>query len=265
MYPKIFELGPITLHSYGLLLALAFLSGTALLARLASRDEVPVGRAWDLAFVIILSALLGAKLLMIADNLSYYLEQPSRFVGLEFWQAGGAYFGGLIGAVAGSYWYISRSCDLSFWVMADAAAPAIALGQSIGRLGCFAAGCDYGTSSGLPWAVTFTSDYAHQNVGVPLNVSIHPVQLYESAGAFVLFLLLLRLHAPRGFQGQIFATYLMGYGVLRFVNEFFRGDRGQGLFFDGNISLHQLIAVALVVAALLVFYFGRSKSSLGRA
>ena len=149
--------------------------------------------------------------------------------------------------------------------MADAAAPAIALGQSIGRLGCFAAGCDYGTSSGLPWAVTFTSDYAYQNIGLPLNVSLHPVQLYESAGAFFLFLLLLRLHASRGFQGQIFATYLMGYGVLRFVNEFFRGDRDRGLLFDGNISVHQLIAAALVVAALLVFYFGRSKSSLGRA
>ncbi len=261
MYPKILELGPVTLHSYGLLLALAFLSGTALLARLASRDDVPSSRAWDLAFVIILSALLGAKLLMVADNLDYYLELPSRFVNLEFWQAGGAYFGGLIGAVAGSYWYIRRSPDLSFGIMADAAAPAIALGQAIGRLGCFGAGCDYGTPSERPWAVTFTSDYAHQNVGVPLGVSLHPVQLYESAGAFVLFLLLLGLHGRRRFRGQVFATYLMGYGVLRFMTEFFRGDRDSGLLFDGHISVHQLIALSLVIVALIVFYSSRSPSS----
>ncbi len=261
MYPKILELGPITLHSYGLLLALAFLSATALLARLAAREQVPASRSWDLAFVVILSSLLGAKLLMVLTNFSYYVSQPSRFVSLEFWQAGGAYFGGLIGAILGSYWYISRSSDLEFPVMADAAAPAIALGQTIGRLGCFGAGCDYGKPTSLPWGVTFTSEYASQNVGVPLNVTLHPTQLYESVGALLLFFLLLWIHGHRRFAGQVFAVYLMGYGLLRFANEFFRGDRGRGLLFDGQVSVHQLIAVGLILAALLVLYSARKKSN----
>ncbi len=209
MYPKILELGPITLHSYGLLLALAFLSATALVARLADREQVPRSRAWDLAFVVILSALVGAKLLMVLNNFDYYFSQPSRFVSLGFWQAGGAYFGGLIGATVGSYWYISRSSDLNFAVMADAAAPAIALGQTIGRLGCFGAGCDYGKPTSQPWGVTFTSEYANQNVGVPLNVTLHPTQLYESVGSFLLLLILLWIHTRRRFKGQVFASYLM--------------------------------------------------------
>ncbi len=262
MYPKILELGPVTLHSYGLLLAFAFLSATALLGRLAAREQVPRSRAWDLAFVVILSSLLGAKLLMVLDNFDYYISQPSRFMSLEFWQAGGAYFGGLMGAILGSYWYISRSSDLNFAVMADAAAPAIALGQTIGRLGCFGAGCDYGKPTSQPWGVTFTSEYANQNVGVPLNIALHPTQLYESIGAFLLFFILLRIHARRRFKGQVFATYLMGYGLLRFANEFFRGDRVRGLLFEGQVSTHQLIAVGLVLAALIIFYSARKRSNL---
>ena len=265
MYPKILELGPITLHSYGLLLALAFLAATALLARLAVRAQVPASRAWDLAFVVILSSLVGAKLLMVLNNFNYYLSQPSRLVSLEFLQAGGAYFGGLIGAILGSYWYISRSSDLEFPVMADAAAPAIALGQTIGRLGCFGAGCDYGKPTSQPWGVTFTSEYANQNVGVPLNVTLHPTQLYESAGALLLFFILLWTHGRRHFAGQVFATYLMGYGLLRFVNEFFRGDRDRGLLLDGQVSVHQLIAIGLILAALIIFYSARKKSNPQRA
>ena len=258
MYPKIIELGPITLHSYGLLLALAFLSATALLAGLGERDKIPRNRAWDLGFVVIISALLGAKVLMVLTNLEYYAAQPSRFLSLGFWQAGGAYFGGLIGAVAGSYWYMSRSSDMHFWPVADAAAPSIALGQAIGRLGCFGAGCDYGKPSDLPWAVTFTSDYAHQNVGVPLNVALHPAQLYESFATLLLFVILYRIHAVRRFKGQVFACYLIGYGLIRFVNEFFRGDMDRGLLFGGQVSLHQLISIGLIVAAAAIFFHNRA-------
>jgi len=265
LYPKIIELGPLTLHTYGLLLALAFFSGAVILSRLVVREGLQASRAWDFAFVVIISALVGAKIFMVGSNLSYYLEHPSHFVSLGFWQAGGAYFGGLIGAIAFSYWYISRSSDLSFWVMADASGPAVALGQSIGRLGCFGAGCDYGKVTEQPWAVIFTSDYAHQKVGVPLNVSLHPVQLYESVGTFFLFLFLMWMHARRRFTGQVFAAYLIGYGVLRFFNEYFRGDRGRGILLDGAISVHQLIALTLVVISLVVIYLGKSKSSYGRA
>lgn len=249
MYPKIIELGPITLHTYGLLLALAFLAAISLLVRQAESDEVPKNKIWDLGFIVIISALLGAKLLMVLTNFDYYTSQPSQLLSLGFWRSGGAYFGGLLGAIIGSYWYISRTLEMQFWTIADAAAPAIALGQAIGRLGCFGAGCDYGKPSDLPWAVTFTDEYASQNVGVPLDISLHPTQLYESFATLLLCLMLYKIHRSHRFRGQVFAYYMIGYGLIRFSNEFFRGDVGRGLFFDGQVSIHQLISIGLMLVA----------------
>lgn len=254
MFPKLLELGPITLHTYGLLLATAFLVSTALLARLAEKEGIPRNRSWDLGFIIILSALAGAKLLMVLTNWSYYYGHPSRLLSLEFLQAGGAFFGGLMGALAGSYLFIRRDPRMDFWKVADAAAPAIALGQSVGRLGCFAAGCDYGSRSDVPWAVVYTSQYANQNVGVPLNVPLHPVQLYEAVGALAILVLLLSLHKRRAFTGQVICAYFLGYGLLRFGIEFFRGDAGRGFVFDGLLSIPQVLSLFLISLAVAVYW-----------
>lgn len=250
MFPRLFELGPFTLHTYGLLLATAFLTAITVLARLAEREGLTRNRAWDLGFVVIISALLGAKLLMILPQWSYYAAQPSRLLSIEFWQAGGTFFGGLIGATLGSFLYLRRFPDLDFWRIADSAAPAIALGQAIGRVGCFSAGCDYGTPSSLPWAVTFTDAYAGANVGVPLGIALHPAQLYESLGTLLLFLLLLWLHRRRGLPGTVIFAYFIGYGLLRFVNEFFRGDQIRD-FVGELLSLNQMIALGLILLGAL--------------
>ena len=141
----------------------------------------------------------------------------------------------LIGAILGSYWYISRSSDLEFPVMADAAAPAIALGQTIGGWFVLAQDVITGSRPACPGVSRSPANMRVRNVGVPLNVTLHPTQLYESVGALLLFFLLLWIHGHRRFAGQVFAVYLMGYGLLRFANEFFRGDRGRGLLFDGQV------------------------------
>ncbi len=261
MYPKLFELGFLTIHTYGLLLALAFLSATALTAHLAEKDGIPRTRAWDLGFVVILSALVGAKALMLLTNLEYYLSQPSRLFALEFWQAGGAFFGGLIGATLGTIWFIRRDSALHFWKVADAAAPSIALGQSIGRLGCFAAGCDYGTPSQLPWAVTFSSQYAHDYVGVPLRVALHPVQLYESAATLLLCVFLFWMSSKRSFRGQVICCYFVGYGILRFLIEFFRGDVSRGFVMGGLLSVPQVFSLLALAAGLIAYFFVRSEAT----
>ena len=248
MFPKLFELGPITIHTYGLLLATGYLAAISLAARLAARDGIPKNTAWDLGFVTIFCALAGAKILLVLTDLGGYLANPSRLLSLEFWQAGGVYYGGFIGAVMGSIIFASRSSELRFWPFADAAAPAIALGQAIGRLGCFAAGCDYGKTSHLPWAVTFTSDYAHRYVGVPLNISLHPSQLYESGTTFLIFLGLLWIYGRRRFVGQAFCAYLILYGIARFGLEFYRGDPGRGFVFDGLLSTSQFISLLMIPA-----------------
>jgi phosphatidylglycerol:prolipoprotein diacylglycerol transferase len=253
MYPKLVDLGPFPIHTYGLLLATAILIALSLMARLAETDGLSRKRAWDLGFVIILSSILGAKLLLILTSWDYYMADLSRLFSLEFLQAGGVYYGGLIGAILGGAIYVRMVPGFTFWRAADTTAPAIPLGQAIGRLGCFAAGCDYGCPTDLPWAVTFTSEYANRVVGVPLNVRLHPYQLYESFSAFLLCLMLLYLFKKRVFYGQTFCQYLIGYGILRFVLEFFRGDVDRGFLFGGLLSTSQFISLLIVPVAIVCY------------
>lgn len=259
MFPKVFDLGPVPVHTYGLLLATALLLAITVAARLAQRDGVPSRLTWDLGFVIILSSVVGAKLLLVLTSWDYYLTDLSRLFSVEFLRAGGVYYGGFLGAVAGSYFYARSRPELPFWVMADAAAPAIALGQAVGRLGCFAAGCDYGRPTDVPWAVVFTSEYAHQVVGTPLNVALHPYQLYEAGLALLLFLVLLWVHGRRRFVGQAFALYLLGYGALRFVLEFYRGDADRGFVFHGALSTSQFISLLIIPAGAFLYWWGLGK------
>ena len=259
MYPRIFELGPITLHSYGLLLAVAYLVAIAVAARLAEGAGVTRQRTWDLGLVVIISAILGAKVLLLVTDLRGFLNSPSRLMSLEYWQAGGVYYGGLLGAVIGTSWYVRKHSDLQFWRMADAAAPAIALGQSIGRLGCFAAGCDYGKPSDLPWAVQFTSEYAHKYVGVPVNIPLHPYQLYESLTTFFLFLVLLWRSRQKRFTGNVFLLYLFLYSAARFGLEFFRGDVDRGFVLGGSLSTSQFISLMILPMSVFGYFYRRSR------
>ncbi len=259
MFPKLVELGPITLHSYGLLLALAFLAALNVAARLVRKDYIPSSRVWDIGFVIVLSAIVGSKLLLLVTEPGGYLARPSRLLSLQFWQAAGVFYGGLAGAVAGSALYAWRHADFPFWRFTDSAAPAIALGQSIGRLGCFSAGCCWGQPADLPWAIAFTSEYAHRNVGVPLHVPLHPVQLYESAAALLLCLGLIFVHRRRQFVGQVFCLYLLGYAILRFIMEFYRGDLDRGVVLGGLLSTSQFISLLLVPVALVGYFYARRR------
>lgn len=261
MYPKLFQLGPVTIHTYGLLLATAYLVAIGLLARLGEKAGMRREQAWDLGLVVIVSAILGAKLLMILTDLHAYLAQPSRLISVEFLQAGGVFYGGLLGAILGSALYLSRQPQLQFLNVADVAAPAIAVGQTIGRLGCFSAGCDYGTPSNLPWAVTFTSEYSHRYVGVPINIPLHPTQLYESALTFLIFLFLLWALRHRRFFGQVFCLYSLLYGIGRFFLEFLRGDMDRGFVFGGLFSTSQFISLIIVPCALALYLFGRKKAA----
>ena len=139
------------------------------------------------------------------------------------------FYGGLILAVVVALWYIRR-IGLPLWTTCDVFAPGIALGHVVGRFGCFFAGCCYGKPTTLPWAITFTDPFAAANVGTPLDVPLHPTQLYE-AGAELLILVLLLATERRGrpFPGRTFWLYMLLYAISRYVIEIFRGDpRGSG-------------------------------------
>jgi phosphatidylglycerol:prolipoprotein diacylglycerol transferase len=138
-------------------------------------------------------------------------------------------------------------------------APGIALGHVVGRFGCFFAGCCYGRPTTVPWAITFTSPYAAANVGTPLNIPLHPTQLYE-AGAEALILVILLATESRGrkFPGRTFWLYMLMYAISRYIIEIFRGDpRGTVFMF----STSQFISVILIPLALaMLIYLGRRTS-----
>jgi phosphatidylglycerol:prolipoprotein diacylglycerol transferase len=253
MYPKILDLGPITIHTYGLLLAIAFIAGIWLTSRNARREGISPDAIWNMGLVIIFSALVGAKILLLLSDYEYYSQNFREIFSLSTLRASGVYYGGLMLALGSAAWYVVRK-KLPAWTVADLAAPGIALGQAIGRVGCLSAGCCYGKPTSMPWGVTFTNQYAYNNVGVPLHIPLHPTQIYESIGAFCLFLLLMwRLHRKH-IAGQILLEYLILYALLRFAIEFYRGD-DRGFVLYGLLSTSQFIAILTILGSAAVYYF----------
>ena len=195
MYPRLFELGPITVYTYGVLLAAAYLLGLKFAMVRAKARGLDAVRVLDLGIYIIISALVGAKLLLLITDFRSFRADPRELLTLA--RSGGVFYGGLILAVIVALWYIRRA-GLPLWTTCDVFAPGIALGHVVGRFGCFFAGCCYGKPTTLPWGIIFTDPFAAANVGTPLGVHLHPTQLYE-AGAEGLILL---ASAADGEEGQ---------------------------------------------------------------
>jgi phosphatidylglycerol:prolipoprotein diacylglycerol transferase len=214
--------------------------------KLAARQGLDPEKVANLAVYAALVGLVGAKLLMFVMDFSYYARNPERIFSLDTLLSAGVYYGGFLLALLFCFWYLRRA-GLPFLATADVLAPGAALGHAIGRLGCFAAGCCWGTKTDVPWAVVFTSEAAHNFTGVPLHVALHPAQLYESAATFavagVLVAATRRRHAP----GRILGLYLVLYSVARFAVEFVRNHE-QNFPFDGPFSWTQWIALALLAA-----------------
>ena len=251
MYPEIFRIGSFPINTYGVLLALAFLAALLTAARLAGRDGLARERVYDLGLWMLLAAIVGSKVLMLFTE-PEYREDPSRLISLDFLRSGGVFYGGFVAAVIAGYFLIRRY-HLPWWKTADAFAPGIALGNAIGRQGCFAAGCCWGKPTTMPWGVEFT-EAGNQVTGVPLGVHLHPTQLYESFGALLIFFFLLWLHRRKRFSGQVILFYALLYAVMRFTIEFFRDDpRGDilGLTTLTGLSTSQMLSLIIGVTGLV--------------
>ena len=257
MYPKIFEFGSITVHTYGLMLAAAFIAGIWLTSRNARKQGLNPDSIWNLGLIVIFSALVGAKVLLFFSDYSYYSQNPREIFSLSTLRSTGVYYGGLLLALAASAWYLRRA-NLPGWTVADLSAPGIALGQAIGQLGCLFAGCCYGKPTNLPWAITFTDKYAFENVGVPLNTPLHPTQIYESLGSLLLFAYLTWRLAHKRFTGQVILEFLALYSVMRFIIEFFRDDE-RGFVLNGLLSTSQFIGILTLLGSAVAYYFLRSR------
>jgi len=222
MHPILFEIRGFPVYTYGVLLAAAYLLGLQFaLARAKSRGLEP-NRVMDLGIWIIVSALVGAKLLLLIVEWDTYGRNPAELMTLI--RSGGVFYGGLIVAVLVAFWYMWRH-RLPLWSVSDVFAPGIALGHVIGRFGCFFAGCCFGKETTVPWAITFTSEYAARNVGTPINRPLHPTQLYEAGAELIILLFLIATERKgRPFPGRTFWGYMLLYGISRFIIEFYRGD-----------------------------------------
>jgi phosphatidylglycerol:prolipoprotein diacylglycerol transferase len=250
MYPEVFHLS--FLHTYGVLVAIAFLAALWLAGRLAREAGLHVESVTNLGIYCALAAIGGAKLMMFLIDIPYYSEHPGEILSLSTLQAGGVFYGGLIAALAVAVWYM-RKTKLPGWKTADVFAPAIALGHGIGRLGCFSAGCCWGVQCDRPWAVTFTNPVAHELVGVPLNVALHPTQLYEAFAEFAIFgILYWKIRRPHE-DGGIIGAYLMLYSTARFIVEFFRVHE-QGNLLGGPLDTSQWISVGLFLVGILCLW-----------
>lgn len=250
MYPRLLELGPITLYTYGVLLAAAYLLGLKLAMVRAAKRGLDQARILDLGIYIIIAALLGAKLLLLVTDFSTFRQDPRELLTLA--RSGGVFYGGLILAVVVALWYIHH-VRLPLWTTCDAFAPGIALGHVIGRFGCLFAGCCYGRPTNEPWAITFTDPFAAANVGTPLGVPLHPTQLYEAgAELLILFFLLFTERKGKPYPGRTFWLYMLLYAISRFVIEFFRGDERGTV---GALSTSQFISVLLAPLAIAMLVY----------
>ncbi len=254
MFPKLIQIGNFYIPTYGVLVTTGVIVALYLSVRLAAKTGFTGEEREQMTNLIIytvIGGVLGSKLLLVIVEFHYYLANPGELI--QVLRSGGVFYGGLLGGLFTAAWLFHKY-KLPFYRVADIAAPHIALGHAIGRLGCFSAGCCYGKSCSLPIAVEFHSEFAHSIVGVPLNTPIYPTQLMSSISLFIIFLVLRFYFWPRRkFQGEMIWLYVLIYSAFRFGIEFFRGDFVRGFVFN-LISTSQFISLVLFFTAIVMLF-----------
>jgi phosphatidylglycerol:prolipoprotein diacylglycerol transferase len=242
MFPVLIRIGPLTIHTYGFMIAAAFLLGLWLAQRQAEREGLPRDKVTDIGFYALFAGIIGSRIFFIGTDWNHFSAHP--FDMIKIWEGGLVFYGGVVFAIPVAVWYARRQ-RLSLWQTADVWAPSIAVGHAIGRLGCFCAGCCYGVPTGLPWGVVFNNPETLAIRGVAL----HPTQLYESAAELLNFVILVMVRRRKAFHGQLFWMYVLNYAVIRAVIELFRGDIERGFILPG-ISVSQGISAVMFATAL---------------
>ena len=234
--------------------ALAYMAAAWYLYKRLHDIKLDKDTFWNIIFIAFVSALLGAKLLYIIVS---WQEMGATFTerlvyAVKNFRYGFVFFGGAVTAIVALLIYLKKK-TLPVLPTADFFIVGLPIGHAIGRIGCFLAGCCHGKPTNLPWGVTFTDPHslvAPQYLG---TTSLHPTQLYEVAANLILFFILQYYYKKPHKNGAVLAAYIIGYCVIRFVIEFFRGDfRGEYLW---GLSPSQLIAVLAIAVTLAAMRF----------
>ncbi len=256
MFPYLFDKVIFGHHvhppTYGLMLALAFTAGYFEALRRAKKlHDKQMKHVENLFLLVLVASVLGSRLFhVLFEEFDYYAEHPAKIFAV--WEGGYTFYGAALMGLLFMFLYARRH-RLDYAYYGDIAGPSTMLGLAIGRMGCFFAGCCWGRPTKAPWGVVFNDPDSFCTVkGIP----IHPTQIYEAAGALLRYFYLLWLFRRRQYVGQILVHTMIGYGILRFIIEFFRGDDYRGYIFNGMISYSQLVSLFLVpfaIAAMVVY------------
>jgi phosphatidylglycerol:prolipoprotein diacylglycerol transferase len=241
MFPDLFSLGPVTVHTYGISVALGLTAAFAITIRLSRSYGFGYQQVIDMGFVGIIAGVVGSRLLFVLIHPSHFWARPLEI--LEIWEGGLVFSGGLV-TVGGFMLFYSRRHPLPFLRIGDLWTPGVALGQAIGSIGCFMAGCCYGRPLYAPWRVVFTNP----NSLAPLNIPLHPAQIYSALSGFLIAAVLLVLHRRKKFEGRILLWFLILHSTSSLLVERFRGD-SRGVISGTEMSVTQLIALVLLIVS----------------
>ncbi len=246
MHPILFKLGPITIYTYGVMVALGIFFGSLILVKLAEKEGIKKEDITDTAFWSVIAGLIGARLFFFLYNPEYAKPIYRIFF---IWEGGLVWYGGVIfGGLTALYFIKKRKIPL--WKFADIVSIALSVGLGFGRIGCTMAGCCYGKVCHAPFALVFTNPHSAAPLGIPL----YPTQPISSAANFLIAGVLYLIYKRRKFSGEVFGFYLILYGLFRFLIEFWRATPKEIM---GTFSNNQIISIIMVLIGLVILLYRR--------
>jgi phosphatidylglycerol---prolipoprotein diacylglyceryl transferase len=254
MHPILFQLGPVTIYTYGFCIAVGALLGFFFMARQGKKQ---FGMSFDTAntlfIVLVASAVVGGKVFFFFESPAYFVDNPGELLS----GSGFVFYGSLLFCIPAMLLFFKKN-NLPVWGMLDIMGMVICIVHGLGRLGCFNAGCCYGTHTDSFLGVV----YSDEKCQAPLGESLHPVQLYESIFIFLLLGGLWFYRNRKQFAGQLFLFYLIIYAGGRGVLELLRGDEARGYIIDGWLSHSQFISLIVISVSMVVYFRLRGKAKL---
>ncbi|MBU0505789.1 MAG: prolipoprotein diacylglyceryl transferase [bacterium] len=258
MHPKLFtfpEMIPLIggrgIHIYGLMIAFAFLFAIWWARREARREGLNENRMLDLVFYMMISGLVGSRILYVIHSVPNYWDDPLMI--FRVWEGGLVFQGGVIGAVIVAVW-LFRKFHMPFFKIADCFAPALSIGHGLGRLGCFFAGCCFGKQCPIDFPLAVTFPKIIDGIA-PAGIPLYPTQLTEFAAEMLIFAILVFMRRRKPFDGSVFLTYLILYSILRSLIELWRGDLVRGFVIEPYLSNGQFISIVTIIIAVFLWIF----------